>query len=72
MRLNCICWTKHGEIGVLKERRRVRWHNSNYAQYNSFVDDVKGDVEDTKDNDDLAQILHDQEKECDNEKVIKN
>jgi hypothetical protein len=43
----------------------------NYAQYNSFIDVVMGEDEDTEDNDVLAQILHEEDKYRDNEKVRK-
>jgi hypothetical protein len=70
---NYICWTKHGETGVLEvDEEEYDDTFSNYAQYSSFVDAVTDEVEDAEDNDAMAQMLHDEEKDCDNEKVRKN
>lgn len=61
---NYICWTKNGEIDVLEDEEE-EYNNivSNSAQYSSFVNDVMGDPEDTKDSDASAQMLYDQEKD---------
>jgi hypothetical protein len=70
---NYICWTKHGEIGVLEDEEE-KYDNTilNYAQYSFFVYDVMGGAEDTEDNNALAQMLHDQEKDRVNENTRKN
>lgn len=57
---------------VLKDGEEEDYNTSpNYAQYNSFIDVVMGEAKDLEENDALPQILHDGEKDCDNEKVSK-
>jgi hypothetical protein len=69
---NYICWTNHGDTGVLEdEEEEYDGTVSNYAQYSSLIDVVMGEAKDIEDNDVLAQMLHDEEKYCDNEKVMK-
>jgi hypothetical protein len=69
---NYICWTKHGETRVIEDEEEEYDDTlSNYAQYSSFIDVVMGVAEDTEDNDVLAQILHEEDKDRDNEKVRK-
>jgi hypothetical protein len=43
---NYICWTKHGEIGILDDEGEDDDDTTIvYAQYGSFADDVIGEAE---------------------------
>ncbi|WVZ64371.1 hypothetical protein U9M48_013895 [Paspalum notatum var. saurae] len=64
-----VCWTKHGELGVLEEEEEGGGGgNINFAQFYSFADTLMGDADDEDSTDALAQMLHDGKEDCDNER----
>ncbi|WVZ93332.1 hypothetical protein U9M48_039319, partial [Paspalum notatum var. saurae] len=68
-----VCWTKHGELGVLEGKNEEEEDgNIDFAQYNFFVDTLMGDVDEEDNTDGLAQMLHDDKEDCDNERDWKN
>ena len=73
---NYICWTRHGERGVLEAEEEEEDEDPipadyvQYAQY-GFADEEVGEAEEHEKNDSLAQMLHDEKEECENEKVRK-
>ncbi|WVZ51489.1 hypothetical protein U9M48_002633 [Paspalum notatum var. saurae] len=68
-----VCWTKHGELGVLEgEEEEEEEDNIDFAQFNSFANTLMGDADDEDSTDALAQMLHDAKEDCDNERDWKN
>ncbi|WVZ85320.1 hypothetical protein U9M48_032263 [Paspalum notatum var. saurae] len=65
-----LCWTKHGELGVLEgENEEEDEGNIDFAQFNSFADTLIGVADDEDNADDaLAQMLHDAQEDYDNER----
>ncbi|WVZ75778.1 hypothetical protein U9M48_023810 [Paspalum notatum var. saurae] len=63
-----VCWTKHGELGVLEEEEEEEKCNIDFARFNSFADTLMGDADDEDSTDALAQMLHDANEDCDNER----
>jgi hypothetical protein len=76
---NYICWTSHGEKGVIMEDNEEEVFNGNFsghAGFGAFDDDApmeepQGEVEDDDPTDDLGQALRDarEECECENERM---
>ncbi|WVZ50279.1 hypothetical protein U9M48_001550 [Paspalum notatum var. saurae] len=72
---NYVCWTKHGESGVMLEDDEEEFHNIDYAEHPFFADTTMGaaeDVEDVEDTDALGEMLQVAEKYCDNENNKEN
>jgi hypothetical protein len=81
---NYICWTKHGERGVIMEEDEELGDDDNiiihgFAEYGAFDDTVMGETEEEvaaeeevvakdKPDDDLGQAIHDAQRECESEK----
>ncbi|WVZ70492.1 hypothetical protein U9M48_019154 [Paspalum notatum var. saurae] len=64
-----VCWTKHGELGVLEEEEEEEEEgNIDFAHFNSFAHTLMGDADDEDNTDPLAQMLHDAMEDCDNER----
>ncbi|WVZ79719.1 hypothetical protein U9M48_027267 [Paspalum notatum var. saurae] len=64
-----ICWTKHGELGVVEgEDDYEEEGNIDFTQFNSFADTLMGDSDDEYNIDALAQMLHDAKENRDNKK----
>ncbi|WVZ83355.1 hypothetical protein U9M48_030513 [Paspalum notatum var. saurae] len=60
-----VCWTKHGELGVLQgEDDDEEEGNIDFTQFNSFADTLMGDADDEDTTDALAQMLHDAKEEA--------
>ncbi|WVZ91082.1 hypothetical protein U9M48_037300 [Paspalum notatum var. saurae] len=68
---NYVCWTKHGESGVMLEDDEEEFHNVDYAEHPFFADTMMGDGEDVEDTDALGAMLQAAEKYRDNENVRK-
>jgi len=72
--MNYICWTKHGEIGVvLKEGEEEQWADDDIiAEHGAFNDTVIGEAEEEVGAeelaDDLDQTVRDTQRECESEK----
>jgi hypothetical protein len=68
---NYICWTKHGEKGIIQADNEEEEDMPDFAQ---FIDTVMGEVEealvqdDGHDDDDLAKMIRDEKKERENER----
>ncbi|WVZ49430.1 hypothetical protein U9M48_000795 [Paspalum notatum var. saurae] len=71
---NYVCWTKHGESGVMlrdDEDDEEEFHNVDYAEHPFFADTMMGDGEDVEETDALGAMLQGAEKYYDNENVRK-
>ncbi|WVZ54768.1 hypothetical protein U9M48_005517 [Paspalum notatum var. saurae] len=68
---NYVCWTKHGESGVMLEDDEEEFHNLDYDEHPFFADATMGDAEDVEDTNALGEMLQAAEKYCDNENVRK-
>ena len=71
---NYVCWTKHGESGVMLEDDEEEFRNLDYVEHPFFGDTMMGDAEDSEDVEDtdaLGAMLQAAEKYCDNENVRK-
>lgn len=66
---NYIYWTKHEETRVLENEEEDDDTILRYAQYSSFAYALMDEAKEPKENDTLAQMLHDEVKDCSNEKV---
>ena len=74
---NYICWTKHGESGVIMEEDEEEGDGDNifrgFTEYGAFDDTVMGEDEEevaTEDEaaDDLGHAIHDAQRDCASEK----
>ena len=72
---NYICWTKHGETGVvMEEGEEEHWYDDDItAEYGAFNDTAMGEAEEEvgvedEPTDDLGQAIHDAQRECKSEK----
>jgi hypothetical protein len=77
---NYICWTKHGERGVIIEEDEEEGDDDNmifrgFAEYSAFDDTAMGEAEEEgaaeeeiELADDLDQAIHDAQRECKSEK----
>jgi hypothetical protein len=72
---NYICWTKHGETGVvIEEGEEEQWDDDDIiAEYGAFNDTAMGEAEEEvvaedEPTDDLGQAIHDAQRECESEK----
>jgi hypothetical protein len=71
---NYICWTKHGETGVvIEEGEEEQWDDDDIiAEYGAFNDNAMGEAEEEvvaedEPTDDLGQAIHDAQRECESE-----
>ena len=72
---NYICWTKHGETGVvMEEGEEEQWDDDDIiAEYGAFNDTTMGGAEEEvgaedEPADDLRQAIRDAQRECESEK----
>ena len=73
---NYICWTKHGESGVIMEEDEEGDDDNiirGFAEYGAFDDIAMGDAEeevahDDQPTDDLGQAIRDAQRDCESEK----
>jgi len=72
---NYICWTKHGETGVvMEEGEEEQWVNDDIiVEYGAFNDTAMGKTKEKvgaeeEPNDDLGQAIRDAQRECESEK----
>ena len=76
---NYICWTKHGERGVIMEEDKEEEGDDDniiirdLAKYGAFDDTAMGEDEEEvaagdEPTDDLGQAIHDAQRECESEK----
>ena len=72
---NYICWTKHGETGVvMEEGEEEQWDDDDIiAEYGAFNDTAMGEAEEEvgaedEPADDLGQAIRDAQRECESEK----
>jgi hypothetical protein len=74
---NYICWTKHGERGVIMEEEEEGDDDNiiihGFAKYGAFDDTAMGDAKEEvaaedEPADDLDQAIHDAQRECEIEK----
>jgi hypothetical protein len=72
---NYICWTKHGETGVVMvEGEEEQWGDDDiFVEYGAFNDTAMGEAEEEvgaeeEPADDLGQTIRDAQRECESEK----
>jgi hypothetical protein len=72
---NYICWTKHGEIGVMMEEDEEEQADPDnvFAQYCDFAmeeGEEEADAENSiaEDDDALGDVIHDAQRDCESEK----
>jgi hypothetical protein len=77
---NYICWTRHGERGVIIEEDEEEGDDDNmifrgFAEYGAFDDTAMGEAEEegaaeeeVEPTDELDQAIHDAQRECKSEK----
>ena len=71
---NYICWTKHGETGVVMEEGEEQWDDDDIiAEYGAFNDTAMGEAEEEvgaedEPTDDIGQAIRDVQRECESEK----
>ena len=73
--LNYICWTNHGETGVvIEEGEEEQWDDDDIiSEYGAFNDTAMGEAEEEvvaegEPADDLGQAIHDAQRQCESEK----
>jgi hypothetical protein len=78
---NYICWTKHGEHGVIMEEHEEEEEEGDddnniirgFAEYDAFGDTAMGEAKkevaaEDEPADDLGQAIRDAQRECENER----